>query len=86
MKKRKIKDSCYVIMESEMKKESADFTGNPTGGCKILLAQKAFSMYSCYPLIGEYLDGTTASGSVNKARERMYGQRKSYFFSGISGR
>ena len=31
-------------------------------GCKILLAQKAFSMYSCYPLIGEYLDGTTASG------------------------
>ena len=27
-------------------------------GCKILLAQKAFSMYSCYPLIGEYLDGT----------------------------
>lgn len=31
-------------------------------GCKILLAQKAFSMYSLYPLIGKYLDGTTASG------------------------
>ena len=31
-------------------------------GCKILLAQKAFSMYSIYPLIGQYLDGTTASG------------------------
>ncbi len=31
-------------------------------GCKILLAQKAFSMYKVYPLIGEYLDGTTASG------------------------
>ena len=31
-------------------------------GCRILLAQKAFSMYSLYPLIGEYLDGTTASG------------------------
>ncbi len=31
-------------------------------GCKILLAQKAFSMYSEYPLIGQYLAGTTASG------------------------
>ena len=31
-------------------------------GCKILLAQKAFSMYSLYPLIGKYLHGTTASG------------------------
>ena len=31
-------------------------------GCRILLAQKAFSMFAVYPLIGEYLDGTTASG------------------------
>lgn len=31
-------------------------------GCRILLAQKAFSMYYCYPLIAEYLDGSTASG------------------------
>lgn len=30
-------------------------------GCKILLAQKGFSMYSLYPLIGKYLSGTTAS-------------------------
>ncbi len=31
-------------------------------GCHILLAQKAFSMFSVYPLIGEYLSGCTASG------------------------
>lgn len=31
-------------------------------GCKILLAQKAFSMFSTYPLIGNYLSGTVASG------------------------
>lgn len=31
-------------------------------GCKILLAQKAFSCYAEYPLIGKYLAGTTASG------------------------
>ena len=31
-------------------------------GARILLAQKAFSMYALYPLIGEYLWGATASG------------------------
>lgn len=31
-------------------------------GCHILLAQKAFSMFSLYPLMGRYLHGTTASG------------------------
>lgn len=31
-------------------------------GCKILLAQKAFSNFCVYPLIGQYLAGTTASG------------------------
>lgn len=30
--------------------------------CKILLAQKAFSAFYEYPLIGKYLSGTTASG------------------------
>ena len=30
--------------------------------CKILLAQKAFSMFSVYPLLRKYLAGTTASG------------------------
>lgn len=30
--------------------------------CKILLAQKAFSCYALYPLIGKYISGTTASG------------------------
>ncbi|MCI7812591.1 MAG: carboxynorspermidine decarboxylase [Lachnospiraceae bacterium] len=31
-------------------------------GCKILLAQKAFSMFSVYPLLRQFLAGTTASG------------------------
>lgn len=31
-------------------------------GAKIVLAQKAFSMTTMYPLIGKYLSGTTASG------------------------
>ncbi len=36
-------------------------------GCKILLAQKGFSMFYFYPLIAQYLDGTTAS-SLFEAR------------------
>ena len=31
-------------------------------GCKILLAQKAFSMFSVYPLLKKYLAGSAASG------------------------
>ena len=54
---------CYVVDEKKIKenllilKEVEDSTG-----CRILLAQKAFSMFAMYPLIGEYLSGTTASG------------------------
>lgn len=36
-------------------------------GCKILLAQKGFSMYEFYPLIGKYLHGVAAS-SLHEAR------------------
>ena len=63
-----LKTPCYVIDEElliknlEILKKVKDETG-----CKILLAQKAFSMYSVYPLIGQYLDGVTSS-SLFEAR------------------
>jgi carboxynorspermidine decarboxylase len=52
-------------------------------GCKILLAQKAFSMFYFYPLIGEYLDGTCASGlyEAKLAREFMPGGCENHVFS-----
>ena len=45
-------------------------------GCKILLAQKAFSMYALYPLIGRYLSGATASGlyEARLSKEEMPGE------------
>lgn len=54
---------CYVVDEALLRKnlEILRSVQNRTG-CKILLAQKAFSMYSVYPIISEYLAGTTASG------------------------
>ena len=44
-------------------------------GCKILLAQKAFSMWATYPLIAQYLDGTCSSGpwEAMLAREKFPG-------------
>lgn len=58
-----IQTPAYVVDESLIEnnlrilKQVIDDTG-----CHILLAQKAFSMFSLYPLIGQYLHGTTASG------------------------
>ena len=45
-------------------------------GCKILLAQKCFSMFAEYPLIGKYLDGATASGlyEARLGHEEMAGE------------
>ncbi len=45
-------------------------------GAKILLAQKAFSMFSVYPLIAQYLCGTTASGlyEARLGREEFPGE------------
>ena len=63
MRKEDLRTPCYVVQEKallhnlEILKEVKE-----KAGCRILLAQKAFSMYDCYPLIGEYLDGATASG------------------------
>ena len=59
----KIPTPGYVIDEKKLidNLEILDSVQKRTG-CKILLAQKAFSMFSLYPLIGKYLKGTTASG------------------------
>ena len=51
-----VTEECYLKRNCEILKSVQDMTG-----CKILLAQKAFSMYSTYPLISGYLSGTTAS-------------------------
>lgn len=54
---------CYIVDESLLIKNLEILHSIETRtGCKVLLAQKAFSMFSLYPLIGQYLSGTTASG------------------------
>lgn len=54
---------CYVINEAKLRENGEILAGVATRtGCKILLAQKAFSNYDCYPLLSQYLAGTEASG------------------------
>lgn len=65
---------CYVIDIKKLKENLQCLQKiEQETGCHILLAQKAFSMYSLYPLIGQYISGTTASGlyEARLGREEM---------------
>lgn len=73
----KIKTPAYIVDERlleknlQLMKSVMDRTG-----CKILLAQKGFSMFSMYPLVRKYLCGTTASSlyEAKLGREEMGGE------------
>jgi len=67
----------YVLDESRLLHNLEILKGvQERTGCKILLAQKAFSMYAVYPLIAKYLSGTTASGlfEAKLGREEFEGE------------
>lgn len=54
---------CYLVDEALLEQNLKILRGViDRTGARILLAQKAFSMYAVYPLIGKYLTGATASG------------------------
>ena len=59
----KLPTPCYILDEAMLRRngeilaEVAERTG-----CRILLAQKAFSNYDLYPVLSPYLNGTEASG------------------------
>lgn len=63
MKEHQLPTPCYMVDENLLIKNLTILKNvKEHTGCRILLAQKAFSMYHFYPLIAQYLDGTTASG------------------------
>ena len=54
---------CYILDEAKLRSNLELLRKvEQESGAKILLAQKAFSCFAVYPLIAEYLSGTTASG------------------------
>ena len=68
---------CYIVQETALLHNLEILKGvSERTGCKVLLAQKAFSMFAEYPLIGKYLAGTTASGlfEARLGREEMGGE------------
>jgi len=73
----KLPSPCYIVDERLLVKNLETLKSvRERTGCKILLAQKGFSMFSLYPLIRKYLNGTTAS-SLFEARlghEEMGGE------------
>ena len=73
----------YVVDEAALTENLRILQGvQQRTGCHILLAQKAFSMFRVYPLIGRYLAGATASGlyEARLAHEEMPG-RENHVFS-----
>ena len=75
---------CYVIDEARLQANGACLSGlAKRTGCKILLAQKAFSNYNFYPMLSHYLAGTEASGlyEARLGREEM-GNREVHVFCG----
>ena len=74
---------CYVIDRDRLEENLKVLRGvMDRTGCRILLAQKAFSCYAVYPLISKYLCGATASGlfEARLCHEEMPG-RENHVFS-----
>ena len=73
---------CYVIDRDRLEANLKVLRGvMDRTGCRILLAQKAFSCYAVYPLISKYLCGATASGlfEARLCHEEMPGQENHVF-------
>lgn len=59
----KLPTPCYILDEAMLRQNGEILSGvAQRTGCRILLAQKAFSNYDLYPVLSPYLDGTEASG------------------------
>ncbi len=82
MKIQELKTPCYVIDEKQLKKNLEILHDvEETTGCRILLAQKAFSAFCEYPLIGSYISGTTASGLFEARLGREEMNKENHIFS-----
>lgn len=82
MRYEELKTPSYIVSEKALRKNLEILKDVETrSGAKILLAQKAFSMFRVYPLISEYLTGTTASGiyEARLAHEEMKGRENHVF-------
>ena len=60
MRRQDLPTPCYIVDEARLTENAKILRGvAERTGTKVLLAQKAFSMFYAYPLLRQYLDGTT---------------------------
>lgn len=72
----------YVIDEARLRENGQVLAAlAERTGCRVLLAQKAFSNYDFYPLLSQYLAGTEASGlyEARLGKEEMPGKEVHVF-------
>ena len=63
MQRQDLPTPCYILDEAKLRSNLELLHHvEQESGAHILLAQKAFSCFAVYPLIAQYLSGTTASG------------------------
>ena len=77
-----LKTPCYVIDEKKLAANAKVLAAVISHtGCRILLAQKAFSNYDFYPLLEEHISGTEASGlfEARLGKEEMPGKEVHVF-------
>ena len=73
---------CYILDEAQLRRNGEILAGlAERTGCRVLLAQKAFSNYDLYPLLSRYLAGTEASGlyEARLGAEKMPGKEVHVF-------
>ncbi len=77
-----MKTPCYIIDEALLERNLSVLRDvAQRAGLKVLLAQKAFSMFCVYPLIGRYLDGTCASGLNEALLSQQYMGKENHVFA-----
>ena len=78
----KIKTPAYIVDERLLENNLKILNDvMKKSGCRILLAQKGFSMFALYPLIGKYLCGATASSLYEAKLGREYMDKENHIFS-----
>ena len=77
----RVPSPCFVVDEQAVRRNLTVLKGvGERGGARVLLALKAFAMWSLADVVGEYLDGTCASGlwEARLAREHYHGHLTTY--------
>ncbi len=77
MKRTELPTPCFLVSEAALRHNLEILSAlQKRTGCRVLLAQKAFSMFRVYPLIAQYLSGASASGlfEARLAHEEMGGE------------